>query len=108
MGYPHYSADCYEHWPAVTICGSMRFFPQMLKVANELTTEGNIVLMPFVVTESPELKEMLDSMHKRKIDMSHTIYVVSDETGYVGESTKSEIAYAHSKGRRVIMKKVAP
>ena len=35
-------------------------------------------------------KEMLDDMHKRKIDMADEIFVIN-VNGYVGQSTKSEI-----------------
>ena len=36
-------------------------------------------------------------MHKRKIDMSDEIYVIN-VGGYIGSSTRSEIAYARSIG----------
>lgn len=44
-------------------------------------------------------KEMLDDMHKRKIDMADSIYVIN-VGGYIGESTRSEIEYTrlHGKG----------
>jgi len=45
-------------------------------------------------------KEMLDDMHKRKIDMSDEIFVIN-VNGYIGESTKSEIEYAKSTGKKV-------
>lgn len=102
----------------LTICGSMRFFDQMLVVANELTRRGNIVLMPYVikaekdkpVTEHYCLKagtkvpqpateisnEYLDAMHLLKIDMSSGIVVVSDSSGYFGGSTSAEIGYAQN------------
>lgn len=35
-------------------------------------------------------KEMLDDMHKRKIDIEDGIYVIN-VGGYIGESTSSEI-----------------
>ena len=38
-------------------------------------------------------KEMLDDMHKRKIDMADEIFVIN-VGGYIGDSTKSEIEYA--------------
>lgn len=103
MGYPHYSADCYEHWPTVVICGSMRFYNEMLIVAEELTLDGEIVLMPFVrkdaymsanINHPGNVAEKLDTLHKRKIDLSKRIVVVTDSTGYYGDSTKSEIDYA--------------
>ena len=45
-------------------------------------------------------KEMLDDMHKRKIDMADEIFVIN-VNGYIGESTKSEIQYALNKGKKV-------
>ena len=47
---------------------------------------------------APGTKEMLDDMHKRKIDMADEIYVIN-VGGYIGESTRSEIEYA-TKNRR--------
>ena len=46
-------------------------------------------------------KEMLDDMHKRKIDMADAIYVIN-VGGYVGESTKSEIEYAKKHGKTIL------
>lgn len=45
-------------------------------------------------------KEMLDDMHKRKIDMADEIYVIN-VGGYIGESTRSEIAYARKTGKAI-------
>jgi|ERR1039458_7740630 hypothetical protein len=85
-------------YPVTTICGSMRFYDEMLKVAAILTADGYIVLMPFVSSymggkESDEQKKMLDEMHKVKIDMSQSITVVGWRV-HLGESTKEEIEYA--------------
>lgn len=116
MGYPHYNADCYEHWKTVTVCGSMRFFDQMLHVAERWTLEGWIVLMPFVRkdaamsndTDHPgNIASKLDALHRTKIDLSRKIVVVSDETGYIGESTCNEIEYAQRTDKGVIYEQVA-
>ena len=45
-------------------------------------------------------KEMLDDMHKRKIDMADEIFVIN-VNGYIGDSTKSEIEYAKRTGKIV-------
>lgn len=45
-------------------------------------------------------KEMLDDMHKRKIDMADSIYVIN-VCGYIGDSTRSEIEYAKKHGKEV-------
>lgn len=82
----------------VTICGSMRFRELMLRVAEQETAAGHIVLMPFSVVppaeQAGEFKAMLDQLHRRKIDLSDRVIVVHDETGYYGDSTRGEIEYA--------------
>ena len=45
-------------------------------------------------------KEMLDDMHKRKIDMADEIFVIN-VGGYIGSSTRSEIEYAKATGKSV-------
>lgn len=59
-----------KDFPVITLCGSMRFFEAMLTIARDLTAKGFIVLAPFVIAETPELKTMLDAMHRCKIDKS--------------------------------------
>ena len=72
-----------------------------------LTLEGNIVISVGLFGHSgddevwkPGTKEMLDNMHKRKIDMADAIYVIN-VGGYIGESTRSEIEYALRNGKKV-------
>ena len=48
----------------------------------------------------PGTKEMLDDMHLRKIDMADEIFVINVD-GYIGESTRREIAYAVKTGKKV-------
>lgn len=105
-----------ERGPIVTICGSMRFYRQMLTVAEELTLDGFIVLMPFVrkepfmeadVNHPGNVIEKLDAQHKHKIDLASSIVVVSDDTGYYGDSTRSEIDYAHTHGKPVAYRRIA-
>ena len=45
-------------------------------------------------------KEMLDDMHKHKIDMADEIFVIN-VGGYIGDSTRSEIEYAMKRGKVV-------
>jgi hypothetical protein len=87
-------------YPVITICGSMRYFPQMLNHAEQLTTNGNIVLMGFNSTYlggkiADDVKIMLDDMHKHKIDMSDYVHIIGD---HIGQSTRDEIRYATEKG----------
>ena len=71
----------------------------------EETMAGNIVLSVGFYPHSSqeahgqeigitsEQKAALDELHKRKIDLADEILVIN-VGGYVGESTRSEIAYA--------------
>lgn len=91
----------------ITISGSMRNFQPMLAVAEELTRQGGIVLMPFVRKGCDAAQaEQLDALHLRKIDMSDAVVVASDELGYFGESTRSEIEYAERSGLPVTYARV--
>ena len=90
----------------ITLCGSIKFKDQFIKVQEKLTLEGNIVLTPnfFNNIKKEEIdektKKMLDEMHKQKIDMSDEIYIINFG-GYIGESTKTEIEYAKTKGKKL-------
>ena len=94
--------------PVVTLCGSMRFWPLMVQVAATQTAAGVVVLAPFVTVAADELaggehavrelKVGLDALHRAKIAMSSSVTVVTDQTGYWGASTRSEIDYALSLG----------
>ena len=94
-------------YPVITLCGSTRFKEQFMAVQKKLTLEGNIVISVGLFGHSgddevwtPGMKEMLDNMHKRKIDMADAIYVIN-VGGYIGESTRSEIEYALRNGKKV-------
>jgi nucleoside 2-deoxyribosyltransferase len=49
----------------------------------------------------PALKARLDELHKRKIDLADYVLVLN-VGGYIGRSTRSEIAYAAAHGKPVI------
>ena len=95
------------NYPIITLCGSTRFKEQFLEALKRLTLEGNIVISVGLFGHSGDdevwtegTKEMLDDMHKRKIDMADAIYVIN-VGGYIGESTRSEIEYALRTGKKV-------
>lgn len=95
-------------FPVITLCGSTRFKEQFLEAQKRLTLEGNIVISVGLFGHSGDdevwtsgTKEMLDNMHKRKIDMADAIYVIN-VCGYIGESTRSEIDYAEKNGKGII------
>ncbi|MGE5702502.1 MAG: hypothetical protein ACM32O_08255, partial [Clostridia bacterium] len=50
------------------------------------------------ITEEQE--KLFAAIHFRKIDMADEIYVI-DVGGYIGSSTRNEIAYAQEKGKVV-------
>jgi len=94
-------------YKVITLCGSTRFKEQFLEQQKRLTLEGNIVISVGMFGHSGDqevwsegVKDMLDDMHKRKIDMADEIFVIN-VGGYIGSSTKSEIAYAQSTGKMV-------
>lgn len=99
-----------------TLCGSTRF-PDAFGLANmHLTMLGHIVIglgmmghadqptgARFLTSDGDEStpeKQRLDQLHFRKIDISDGIFVVNPG-GYIGSSTKREIAYAQSLGKTV-------
>lgn len=94
-------------YPVVTLCGSTRFKDEFYEAQKRLTLEGKIVISVGLFGHSgdaevwtPGTKEMLDDMHKRKIDMADSIYVIN-VGGYIGSSTRSEIEYALQTGKKV-------
>ena len=95
-------------YPVITLCGSTRFKEQFLEAQKRLTLAGNIVISVGLFGHSGDdevwtegTKEMLDDMHKRKIDMADGIYVIN-VNGYIGSSTRSEIEYARINGKQVL------
>ena len=94
-------------YKVITLCGSTRFKDAFMEAQKRLTLEGNIVISVGLFGHSgddevrkPGIKEMLDDMHKRKIDMADEIFVIN-VGGYIGESTRSEIEYAVIHGKTV-------
>ena len=94
-------------YKVITLCGSTRFKDAFLQEQKRLTLEGNIVISVGLFGHSGDgevwaegTKAMLDDMHKRKIDMADEIFVIN-VNGYIGESTRSEIAYAKRTGKAV-------
>jgi hypothetical protein len=123
MSYPHFAGYCDEHHDLVrdfsgarpeivVLCGSTRF-GEAFRTANlRLTLAGHIVLSIGCDTKSDDdlasagvvfdqaLKDRLDELHKRKIDLADRVLVLN-VGGYCGESTRSEIEYAEKLGRPI-------
>lgn len=103
-----------KNYKVITLCGSTRFKDDFMRVQKELTLKGNIVISVGLFGHSGDdevwdgmdegtlskTKEMLDDMHKRKIDMADEIFVIN-VGGYIGDSTRSEIEYAVKNGKKV-------
>jgi hypothetical protein len=120
MGYALTSADVDERVEArlaemragrphiVTLCGSTRFKDEIHAANARLTMEGFLVIslgvfghtdMPDVdwTTGGNELKVALDDLHREKIKLADSVFIVNPG-GYIGESTRNEIAYAELLG----------
>ena len=94
-------------YKVITLCGSTRFKDAFIEAQKRLTLEGNIVISVGLFGHSGDnevwsegTKDMLDDMHKRKIDMADEIFVIN-VGGYIGASTRSEIEYAAAAGKPV-------
>ncbi len=90
----------------ITICGSMRYSKEMMKIAEELELKKGYAVIQCVYNIDGQRYEgvdasILDKIHRKKIDISDAIYVV-DIDGYIGNSTKNEIEYAINNGKEVI------
>ena len=88
------------NFKVITLCGSTRFKNEYIEVQKRLTLDGNIVLSVGLFGQSEDFevwenmdegtltktKEMLDDMHKRKIDMADEIFVIN-VGGYIGTNS---------------------
>ena len=95
----------------VVLCGSTTYWDQLAEAALYETAAGRIVLAPGCNLKKPHplwldrvqadrLKEVLDDLHLRKIDLADDVLVVNPG-GYIGASTAREIDYAHSLGKPI-------
>jgi hypothetical protein len=96
----------------VCISGSTRFLDTMAIAAWEMEKQGVLVIGPHLLPASyPGIKpshqaevegvrETLDELHLRKIDLCDEVYVVN-VGGYIGESTTNELKYARKVGKPI-------
>ena len=95
----------------ITLCGSTRFEAEFAEVNQRLTMDGCVVIslgmfsLPDLpgydwAVDSSNLRGRLGGVHFQKIRLADEVYIV-DPAGYVGESTRQEIAYAESLGKPV-------
>ncbi|WP_302083517.1 hypothetical protein [Salinibaculum rarum] len=90
-----------EEPEVVCLCGSTKFKDAYRAENQRLSLNGKIVLSVGLFGHADDVdlsaaeKDMLDELHKRKIDFADRIHVI-DVDGYVGESTQSEVEYARA------------
>lgn len=100
-------AETKKRPPVTVLCGSTRFRDEFVQANRDLTLAGHIVLSVGLFGHHEAkfdwgtVKTDLDELHKRKIDLADEVLVVSDASGYYGDSTRSEIAYAEALGKPV-------
>jgi len=97
----------------ICLCGSTRFWREYQEANRDETLRGNIVLTVgfymyppqaqplfpgLMETVLPAIKAELDELHLRKIDMADEVLFLNRD-GYMGESTRRELAYAREKGK---------
>lgn len=97
----------------VCLCGSTRFWRTFQKAGLQETMAGKIVLSIGAASgtdddhfgnlpreEYDRVKVMLDELHLRKIDLASEVLILNVEK-YIGESTRRELDYARSNGKRI-------
>lgn len=103
----------------ITICGSIKFFDEMVEIQGNLEKMGHTVLMPVKAagvdywsednTSRVKAKKSLEliSEHFRKIEKSDAVLVVNITKGeiknYIGANTFLEIGFAHYLGKKIYL-----
>ena len=90
----------------ITICGSLKFQDEIMKVAEKMALDGNCILTPtYPVLENIQITEgqltKLKEAHFKRIELSDAIFVVN-VNNYIGDSTKLEIEYAKKNGKEIL------
>jgi hypothetical protein len=95
----------------ICFCGSTRFTAEMLLTSWAFAKMGYLTLHWNILpdtcdgkshhrAEEQGCKELMDELHKRKIDLADEVFVININ-GYIGESTRSEIEYAEAHGKEI-------
>ncbi len=95
----------------VCLCGSTRFWRTYQEAGLQETLAGKIVLSIGAASgtdddhfgnlpreEYDAVKARLDWLHMRKIDLADEVLILNVD-GYIGESTRNELAYARHQGK---------
>lgn len=110
------AADAVRRPVIVCLCGSTRFWRDFQEAGLRQTLAGKIVLsigaarapddedrsfgglVP--VEDFDAVKEDLDRLHLRKIDLADEVFIIN-RGGYIGASTRVELEYARATGKLV-------
>lgn len=108
----------------ITICGSIKFFDDMVKIQKDLEARGHTVLMPVKAdgvdywaednTSRVQAKKTLELIneHFHKIEQSDAILVVNmtkkDIENYIGANTFLEIGFAHYRDKKIFLLNPVP
>ncbi len=92
----------------VCLCGSLKFLAAYEKAMLDETLRGKIVLTVGCTSKnddqlgiSPTVKAfVLDPLHLDKIALADEVLIL-DVNGYMGESTRSELAHAEKLGKKI-------
>lgn len=92
----------------ITVCGSLKFYKEMMEIAEKMELKENCMLVPIYNPNKPSKDDfteeealMLDKMHKERIKLADQVLVVN-VNNYIGESTKKEIEYAKSLKKEIM------
>lgn len=103
----------------ITICGSMKFNDEMIKLQKELELTGHTIFMPIAIENlnywqedgakrvEAKKEQNLIATHMNKIEKSDAIlvanYTKGDIENYIGANTFIEMAFAHYKGKKIFI-----
>ena len=97
----------------ICLCGSSRFVAEMAIIMWSLERDEAVICLglhllpqtyPGLATdhqaEAEGVAAKMDELHRRKIDLADWVLILN-VGGYIGESTRNELAYAHQQGKRI-------
>lgn len=103
----------------ITLCGSIKFFDQMIDIQKQLEVNGHEVYRPIQVpglnyweedgSKRIEAKKTMNlaKVHLDKIEASEAIlvanYTKGDIENYIGASTFLEMGFAHYRGKKIFV-----
>ena len=86
----------------VTICGSVRFKEDMMKIRDSLMPDVWVMLPENMEMDiqkiDMDVKSKMDDLHLKKIELADEVIIINID-GYIGQSTALEMHYAKSLGK---------